>query len=131
MFRKPLLILGILLMAVTANATHMSGGEIYWECIGNNQYRIRLLVYRDCAGINVDPTYNLELTSPCGDRNLTVTSNGGTELSHCVIWNCPTALATAGLFQASSNTSTQGPSLFHPAIRGRSLGPTSIGTMRS
>jgi hypothetical protein len=96
MFRKPLLILGILLMAVTANATHMSGGEIYWECIGNNQYRIRLLVYRDCAGINVDPTYNLELTSPCGDRNLTVTSNGGTELSQLCDLELPNSTCNGG-----------------------------------
>jgi hypothetical protein len=96
MFRKPLLILGILLMALTANATHMSGGEIYWECIGNNQYRIRLLVYRDCAGINVDPTYNLELTGPCGDRNLTVTSNGGTELSQLCDLELPNSTCNGG-----------------------------------
>ena len=81
MLRKPLFSLMLALTSLASNATHMSGGEIYWECIGNNQYRIRLLVYRDCAGINVDPTYNLELTSPCGDRNLTVSTPGGVEIS--------------------------------------------------
>lgn len=30
------------------NATHIVGGEITYECLGNNQYRIHLVVYRDC-----------------------------------------------------------------------------------
>lgn len=77
-------------------ATHMSGGEIYWECIGTNQYRIRLIVYRDCAGINVDPNYNLELTSPCGDRNLTVSTNGGTELSQLCDLELPNSTCNGG-----------------------------------
>ncbi len=96
MLRKPLLILGLLLATVSAKATHMSGGEIYWECIGNNQFRIRLLVYRDCAGIDVDPSYNLVLTSPCGDRNLTVTSNGGTELSQLCDLELPNSTCNGG-----------------------------------
>jgi gliding motility-associated-like protein len=31
-----------------AFATHIVGGEIYYECIGNNNYLITLKVYRDC-----------------------------------------------------------------------------------
>lgn len=30
------------------SATHIVGGEMYYECLGNNQYRITLKVYRDC-----------------------------------------------------------------------------------
>lgn len=29
-------------------ATHIVGGEIYYDCLGNNDYRITLKVYRDC-----------------------------------------------------------------------------------
>ena len=96
MLRKALLILGSLFIGVGAYATHMSGGEIYWECIGPNQYRIRLLVYRDCAGINVDPSYNLVLTSPCGNRNLTVSTNGGTELSQLCDLELPNSTCNGG-----------------------------------
>ncbi len=96
MLRKPLLSLVILLLSLSASATHMSGGEIYWECIGPNQFRIRLLVYRDCAGINVDPTYNLVLTSPCGNRNLTVSTNGGTELSQLCDVELPNSTCNGG-----------------------------------
>lgn len=30
------------------NATHIIGGEISYECLGNNQFRITIKVYRDC-----------------------------------------------------------------------------------
>lgn len=30
------------------SATHIVGGEIYYDCLGNNDYRITLKVYRDC-----------------------------------------------------------------------------------
>lgn len=88
--------ISFLLFGMGAMATHMSGGEIYWECIGPNQYRIRLVVYRDCAGINVDPTYNLVLTSPCGNRNLTVTHNGATELSQLCDLQLPNSTCNGG-----------------------------------
>jgi gliding motility-associated-like protein len=29
-------------------ATHIVGGEVTYQCLGNDQYRIRLTVYRDC-----------------------------------------------------------------------------------
>lgn len=32
----------------TTNATHIVGGEIFYECLGNNRYRVTLRVYRDC-----------------------------------------------------------------------------------
>lgn len=62
-------------------ATHISGGEIYYDCLGGNQYRITLVVYRDCAGINLNTSYQLDVQSPCGNKTVTVTSPGGTEIS--------------------------------------------------
>lgn len=74
----------------------MSGGEIYWDCIGPNQYRITMVIYRDCFGINVDPAYNLQLTSPCGNRNLTVTTPGGTEISQLCDLVLPNSTCNGG-----------------------------------
>ncbi len=85
-----------ILLAGTVSATHMSGGEIYWECIGTNQYRIRLVVYRDCAGIAVDPSYNLQLTSPCGTRTLNVTTPGGVEISQLCDLELPNSTCNGG-----------------------------------
>ena len=77
-------------------ATHFSGGEIYWECIGTNQFRIRLVVYRDCAGIEVDPSYNLQLTSPCGNRTLNVSTPGGVEISQLCDIELPNSTCNGG-----------------------------------
>ncbi len=74
----------------------MSGGEIYWDCIGSNQYRITMVIYRDCFGINVDPSYNLVLTSPCGNRNLTVTTPGGLEISQLCDIELPNSTCNGG-----------------------------------
>jgi gliding motility-associated-like protein len=30
-------------------ATHIVGGEIYYDCLGNNNYKITLKIYRDCC----------------------------------------------------------------------------------
>lgn len=51
----------ILASSKTLFAFHIVGGEITYECLSNNQYRITLNVYRDCACTNCadldDPAY--------------------------------------------------------------------------
>ena len=76
MMRSLLTTLAIVLSMLTARATHMSGGEIYWDCLGNNQYRITMVIYRDCAGINVDPSYTLQVTNPCSNTTSVVSTPG-------------------------------------------------------
>lgn len=41
----------LLLWRSEARATHAMGGELTYECIGNNLYRVRLNFYRDCNGV--------------------------------------------------------------------------------
>jgi len=43
-----LIYLFILASSFNAFSTHIVGGEMNYECLGNNQYRIRLKLYRDC-----------------------------------------------------------------------------------
>lgn len=38
----------LVLASFKMSATHIVGGEIYYDCLGNNDYRITLKVYRDC-----------------------------------------------------------------------------------
>lgn len=35
-------------LILSSYATHIIGGEMYYDCLGNNQYKITLKVYRDC-----------------------------------------------------------------------------------
>lgn len=93
---RRLALLVLLLTALRAGATHFSGGEIYWTCLGNNQYRITLMVYRDCAGIDVDPTVTLQLTSPCGNTSMTVAHTGPTEISQLCGAQLPNSTCNGG-----------------------------------
>lgn len=77
-------------------ATHMSGGEIYWEHLGGDQYRIILTIYRDCAGIQLDDDYDLDITSPCGNFTLNVETPGGVELSQLCDQQLPNSTCNGG-----------------------------------
>ena len=38
-----------------SHASHIVGGELYYDCLGNNQYRVTLKLYRDCYCTNCAP----------------------------------------------------------------------------
>lgn len=50
----------ILFLLVPSNmqGLHLVGGEMFYTCLGNNQYEIKLFVYRDCnsSGAPIDPS---------------------------------------------------------------------------
>jgi gliding motility-associated-like protein len=48
MIRKFILLLFLCLFSMKNFATHIVGGEIFYDCLGGNNYRITLKVYRDC-----------------------------------------------------------------------------------
>ena len=53
---KSCIALGLILLGMTAGATHIVGGEMSYEDLGNGAYRIRLVVYRDCGATNQNGT---------------------------------------------------------------------------
>ncbi|HMQ75995.1 MAG TPA: gliding motility-associated C-terminal domain-containing protein [Flavobacteriales bacterium] len=71
-----------------AKATHVSGGEIIYECLGNGEYAFTMIIYRDCAGTTLGTSYDLDLQSPCGNQTVTVTQQSFTEVSQL----CPNEL---------------------------------------
>ncbi len=58
---KYFFLLVLLIYGAEANASHIVGGELYYDCLGGNQYRITLKLYRDCYCTNCaafgDPEY--------------------------------------------------------------------------
>ncbi|MBW7867860.1 MAG: PKD domain-containing protein [Brumimicrobium sp.] len=42
------LLILLILLPVELFASHIVGGEIYYDCLGNNNYKITIKVYRDC-----------------------------------------------------------------------------------
>lgn len=57
---------GLLLLMVMAfawaSASHIAGGELTYECIGGNQYRITLKFYRDCLNANPNAGFDDPIT---------------------------------------------------------------------
>ena len=47
-----LIVLLLTVLAPTTKATHIVGGELNYLYLGNDNYEIRLTVYRDCANGN-------------------------------------------------------------------------------
>lgn len=61
------LILILFSLQMTVQASHLSGGSIHYECIGFGQYVLTIVNYRDCSGITMPPTMNVNYTSTtCG-----------------------------------------------------------------
>lgn len=68
----------LILISFQSFGSHVAGGNITWECLGGNQYRIVLTLYRDCGGQTVytpsitsgaSPSFfdnTLEITNSCG-----------------------------------------------------------------
>jgi gliding motility-associated-like protein len=71
-------------------ASHVSGGDISYKCMGNNQYEITLNLFRDCSGITMSTSETVTITSSCGTKTvaLSLTNPGGTEISQL----CPSFL---------------------------------------
>ncbi|MBK8345719.1 MAG: PKD domain-containing protein [Bacteroidetes bacterium] len=49
--RLLLLLIPMLACIQQVNASHIIGGEIKYECIGENQYLVTLILYRDCTSL--------------------------------------------------------------------------------
>ena len=55
-------------------ATHIVGGELYYDCLGGNQYRITLKIYRDCGPNSQAPFDNPANISIFGASNQLLTN---------------------------------------------------------
>ena len=71
-----LFILFAFTLSNAANATHIVGGEIFYDSLGNNQYKITLMVYRDCGSATTfDSPLNYTIFNPGGSVYSTYSLN--------------------------------------------------------
>ncbi len=52
-------------IAKDGKASHSMGSDLTYKCLGGNSYEITLSFYRDCAGIEADPTAEIFFQSSC------------------------------------------------------------------
>ncbi|MCS6935299.1 MAG: gliding motility-associated C-terminal domain-containing protein [Chitinophagales bacterium] len=68
------------------------GADLEYQCLGNNQYRVTIRIYRDCCGIAMSNSIQLQVLNTCTNTSSTVTLNqqpgSGTEVSQL----CPSQL---------------------------------------
>ncbi|MBL0105025.1 MAG: hypothetical protein IPP51_15435 [Bacteroidetes bacterium] len=51
-------------------ASHAAGAELRYECIGNDQYIITMIFYRDCFGIPPSNPMGIQVVSSCSNDTL-------------------------------------------------------------
>jgi hypothetical protein len=64
---KTIAALMLVLGAHTAQATHMTGGAITYECIAPNQYKVKITLFRDCTGLPFQPITDLYAYNGCDE----------------------------------------------------------------
>ena len=66
-----LFIAGLFFFCQNLNSTHAVAFDIEYECLGNNQYKIALNFYRDCAGTSAPSNIDLSVSSvSCGVKEI-------------------------------------------------------------
>lgn len=84
----------------STQASHISGGEILYECTGNpNEFIITLNLFRDCDGIPLSSSQDIDINSPCGGtQNVTMNlqNPGGTEISQLCPPEIPNSQCSGG-----------------------------------
>ena len=69
-FRFKTLLISIFLIAGVWNsiyASHISGGDFTYECVGQDSFLVTYNMYRDCAGINAPSSITVNVTDTCGN----------------------------------------------------------------
>jgi gliding motility-associated-like protein len=96
---KNLILLFLLIWSFSSKASHIVGGEIYYDYLGGNNYRFYIALYRDCAstGASYDSPLPLSVFTGSGIRisDENVTFPGSTVLP--IIFNNPCITAPTGI----------------------------------
>ncbi len=88
---KPLFVFTLLTFSFAKNtqASHISGGDISYECVGQDSFLVTLKLFRDCAGIPAPTTGAMTFTSSCGGSvAATLVNTSSSEVSQL----CPTQI---------------------------------------
>lgn len=79
-----LFIVGLLSLVSTPTkvyASHFAAGDLTYECIGGNDYKVTYVLYRDCSGIPAEQTVTVQFvcsSNPIFNFNVTLQRIAGT-----------------------------------------------------
>lgn len=78
------------LLPFQSKASHVSGGEVTYTYLGNNQYKIQLALYWDCGSFDPGTTAAMTATNTCGLATINFTVNQDTAYEVSQI--CPSSI---------------------------------------
>lgn len=55
------------MIGATTHASHVTAGEIIYECLSNGEFVVTLNVYRDCEGVDLSFFQTVEVFDDCGN----------------------------------------------------------------
>ncbi|TGE21814.1 gliding motility-associated C-terminal domain-containing protein [Hymenobacter aquaticus] len=76
----------------SANATHIQGGQLTYEALGNNRYKVSLTVFRDCGGASfssIEPELDYRSTGCTGGSSVDMVLVGSPEAGSPYCPNTP------------------------------------------
>jgi hypothetical protein len=80
-----------------STASHAVGADLTYVCLGGNNYRFFLTLYRDCSGITVNTSYTIAGSASCGDTlSFPVSQDSVREIAH----TCSTVVTTCVNFSS-------------------------------
>ncbi|MBL7965297.1 MAG: gliding motility-associated C-terminal domain-containing protein [Flavobacteriales bacterium] len=88
-----------LLLSFASRASHVSGVDISFDCVGPNQYQITVNLFRDCSGISMPSTISVNVSSPCASAfNVTLQQvpGSGYEISQLCLPDLPNSDCNGG-----------------------------------
>ncbi|MDC0204656.1 T9SS type A sorting domain-containing protein [Flavobacteriales bacterium] len=111
--KKILFILAILFAFIDVKATHLMGGEITWKCIKSGPnigfYVFEVKVYRDCQGIAINTSMNLDVHNVPGMTSIALNWISGTDISPtCDTINGPNNPFSCNSFNQGMSTTDPG-----------------------
>jgi len=108
--KKLFTLLVIILSFSTVEASHIAGGEIWYEHQSGNTYEISMRIYADCAGVNLGTTANINVSSISQSASLTTSlslASGPTILnSTCNPTTCNNFISTIPGYRYAEFTGT-------------------------
>ena len=80
----------LFLVLKTGFSTHIPGGYITYEYLGNDSYKVSLNLFRDCGGVNLTAGNQIVANSSCGQNiNLSLYQSSTIEVSQL----CPNLIS--------------------------------------
>ncbi|MFT6844936.1 MAG: hypothetical protein ACJAUV_001125, partial [Flavobacteriales bacterium] len=98
--KKAFLIVVFSIVANIGYSSHLAGGSITWQCLGNGLYEVELTLFRDCEGAGLGSQQTITASSMCQNMDITLSRQSVTEVSQLCQSELPNSSCNGGQLPA-------------------------------